>query len=35
MVVEAVLAGTETMGGALKDAVDLDGSATLTFAFGL
>ncbi|AOJ05963.1 DUF1120 domain-containing protein [Burkholderia mayonis] len=35
MVVEAVLAGTETMGGALKDAVELDGSATLTFAFGL
>ncbi|AJX35747.1 DUF1120 domain-containing protein [Burkholderia oklahomensis] len=35
MVVEAVLGGTETMGGALKDAVELDGSATLTFAFGL
>ncbi|KVD86897.1 hypothetical protein WS63_19570 [Burkholderia stagnalis] len=35
LVVTPTLAGSTTMNGPLTDAVDLDGSATLTFAFGL
>ncbi|WP_257010628.1 hypothetical protein [Burkholderia ubonensis] len=35
LVVAPTLAGSATMNGPLTDAVDLDGSATLTFAFGL
>ncbi|WP_257010797.1 hypothetical protein [Burkholderia ubonensis] len=35
LVVEPTLAGSATMNGPLAEAVDLDGSATLTFAFGL
>ncbi|AOI67590.1 fimbrial assembly protein [Burkholderia territorii] len=33
--VAPVLAGTTTMNGAIKDVVDLDGSLTLNYAFGL
>ncbi|WP_176091189.1 DUF1120 domain-containing protein [Burkholderia ambifaria] len=35
LTVTPTLADTKTMGGALTDSVNLDGSATLTFAFGI
>jgi hypothetical protein len=35
LIVTPTLAGTTTMGGPITDHVDLDGSLTLTFSFGL